>query len=112
MLSATDLGGAKAGGDSKLVFTILSAVADAERDRSRVPWGYRVGEAGELISIPAMQAALRWMQAMRAEGLALRAITNHMKAPACPSAMPGSETPSLPLLARRSRRVWIRMPET
>ena len=72
-LHMIDLGGDVTGnGVSKLVFTILSAVAEAERDRTRervaevkrdqrqrgrylggaVPWGYRVGEAGELVPDP------------------------------------------------------------
>src|SRR3977135_1133627 len=66
-LHMIDLGGDVTGnGISKLVFTILSAVAEPDRDRTRervaevkrdqrqrgrylggaVPWGYRVGEAG------------------------------------------------------------------
>src|SRR5215203_7060520 len=69
-LHMIDLGGDVTGnGISKLVFTILSAVAEAERDRTReritdvkrdqrtrgrflggtVPFGYRLGADGELI---------------------------------------------------------------
>src|SRR5215469_14107124 len=87
-LHMIDLGGDTTGnGVSKLVFTILSAVAEAERDRTReritevktdqrkrgrylggrVPWGYRVGAVGELVSV-------------REQGLALRAIAEQMKA--------------------------------
>ena len=99
-LHMIDLGGDTTGnGVSKLVFTILSAVAEAERDRTRervaevkrdqrqrgrylggaVPWGYRVGEAGELMPIPEQQAARR-MRKLRDQGLALRAIAEKMKA--------------------------------
>ena len=100
-LHMIDLGGDVTGnGVSKLVFTILSAVAEAERDRTReriaevkrdqrtrgrylggaVPWGYRVGERGELVPIPEQQAALKRMQKLREQGLALRAIADKMKA--------------------------------
>ena len=100
-LHMIDLGGDTTGnGVSKLVFTILSAVAEAERDRTRervaevkrdqrqrgrylggaVPWGYRVGEAGELVPIPEQQAAIRRMRKLRDQGLALRAIAEKMKA--------------------------------
>jgi putative DNA-invertase from lambdoid prophage Rac len=100
-LHMIDLGGDVTGnGVSKLVFTILSAVAEAERDRTReriaevkrdqrtrgrylggaVPWGYRVGEGGELVPIPEQQAALKRMQKLREQGLALRAIADKMKA--------------------------------
>ena len=96
-----DLGGDTTGnGVSKLVFTILSAVAEAERDRTRervaevkrdqrqrgrylggaVPWGYRVGDAGELVAIPEQQAAIRRMRKLRDQGLALRTIAEKMKA--------------------------------
>ena len=96
-----DMGGDTTGnGVSKLVFTILSAVAEAERDRSRervaevkrdqrqrgrylggaVPWGYRVGEDGALVPIPEQQAAIRRMRKLRDQGLALRAIADQMKA--------------------------------
>ena len=88
-LHMIDLGGDTTGnGVSKLVFTILSAVAEAERDRTRervaevkrdqrqrgrylggaVPWGYRVGEAGELVPIPEQQAAIRRMRKLRGPG--------------------------------------------
>jgi putative DNA-invertase from lambdoid prophage Rac len=99
-LHMIDLGGDTTGnGVSKLVFTILSAVAEAERGRTRervaevkrdqrqrgrylggaVPWGYRVGEAGELVPIPEQQAAIRRMRKLRDQGLALRAIAEKMK---------------------------------
>jgi putative DNA-invertase from lambdoid prophage Rac len=75
-LHMTDLGGDVTGnGISKLVFTILSAVAEAERDRIRerirdmkanqrkrrrylggiVPFGWRVGEDGALTEDPDQQ---------------------------------------------------------
>jgi putative DNA-invertase from lambdoid prophage Rac len=89
-----DLGGDVTGnGIAKLVFTILSAVAEAERDRIReriadvkrdqrsrgrylggtVPFGYRVGGGGELVEIPEQQEAIRTMSALRAS-MSLRAI--------------------------------------
>lgn len=100
-LHMIDLGGDTTGnGVSKLIFTILSAVAEAERDRTRErvaevkrdqrrrgrylggkpPFGWRVGEAGELTPVPKQQLALRRMRELRAKGLALRAIEAEMKA--------------------------------
>src|SRR6202012_5945003 len=87
-------------GVSKLVFTILSAVAEAERDRTREritevkrdqrtrgrylggvpPFGWRVGEDGQLVAVPEQQAALVRMRALRAEGSPLRAIAQQMAA--------------------------------
>ena len=87
-------------GTMTLTPALLSAVAEAERDRTRervaevkrdqrqrgrylagaVPWGYRVGEAGELVPIPEQQAAIRRMRKLRDQGLALRAIADQMKA--------------------------------
>jgi DNA invertase Pin-like site-specific DNA recombinase len=99
-LHMIDLGGDTTGnGVSKLVFTILSAVAEAERDRTReriaevkrdqrqygrylggtVPWGYRVGPVGELVPIPEQQAAIRQMRQLRDQGLTLRAIAEEMR---------------------------------
>jgi DNA invertase Pin-like site-specific DNA recombinase len=96
-----DLGGNVTGnGIAKLVFTILSAVAEAERDpireriadvkrdqRSRgrylggtVPFGYRVGENGELVEIPEQQEAIRTMSALRGDGMSLRAIAAQVHA--------------------------------
>ncbi len=101
-----DLGGDVTGnGISKLVFTILSAVAESERDRirSRVtetkadqkkrgrhlggsrPFGYRIekGEGdlrgGQLVPDEREQAAIVKMQIMRAEGKSLRAIAAAMR---------------------------------
>src|SRR3954465_1258352 len=79
-LHMIDLGGDVTGnGISKLVFTILSAVAEAERDRTREriaevkkdqrergrylggkpPFGWRVGAVGELVPVPEQQAAVK-----------------------------------------------------
>jgi DNA invertase Pin-like site-specific DNA recombinase len=98
-LHMVDLGGDVMGnGVSKLVFTILSAVAEAERDRIRervadvksdqrargrylggtVPFGWRVGKAGELIEVPEQQRAIRSMAEMRRGGASLRAIAGAM----------------------------------
>ena len=100
-LHMIDLGGDTTGnGVSKLIFTILSAVAEAERDRTREriaevkrdqrqrgrylggtpPFGWRVGGAGELVPVPEQQAALKQMRKLRAEGAPLRAIADKMKA--------------------------------
>jgi putative DNA-invertase from lambdoid prophage Rac len=94
-LHMIDLGGDVTGnGISKLVFTILSAVAEAERDRIRerirdvkadqrqrqrylggkLPFGWRVGQHGELVEVPEQQAALKRARKLRAKGLSLRAI--------------------------------------
>jgi DNA invertase Pin-like site-specific DNA recombinase len=94
-LHMIDLGGDVTGnGISKLVFTILSAVAEAERDRIReriatvkadqrargrylggiAPFGWRVGEEGELAEVPEQQAAIRTIRSLRAEGTSLRQI--------------------------------------
>jgi putative DNA-invertase from lambdoid prophage Rac len=94
-LHMIDLGGDVTGnGISKLVFTILSAVAEAERDRTRerirdvkadqrrrqrylggiVPFGWRV-ENGDLVEVPEQQAAITRARKMRAKGLSLRAIS-------------------------------------
>ena len=94
-LHMIDLGGDVTGnGISKLVFTILSAVAEAERDRIRerirdvkadqrqrqrylggkLPFGWRVGQDGELVEVPEQQAAVKRARKLRAKGLSLRAI--------------------------------------
>jgi len=98
-LHMIDLGGDVAtNGISKLVFTILSAVAEAERDRTREriaevkrdqrkrnrylggtpPFGWRVGEDGELALVEDQQQALGQMRALRAEGLSLRSVADRM----------------------------------
>jgi putative DNA-invertase from lambdoid prophage Rac len=94
-LHMIDFGGDVTGnGISKLVFTILSAVAEAERDRIRerildvksdqrkrnrflggtVPFGWKVDEDGRLIEVPEQQAVIREIVELRNEGLSLRAI--------------------------------------
>lgn len=98
-LHMIDLGGDVTGnGISKLVFTILSAVAEAERDRIRerirdvktdqrkrnrylggaVPFGYGLDD-GELIRDEPQQAAIVKMTAMRDAGSSLRQIEAAMK---------------------------------
>jgi putative DNA-invertase from lambdoid prophage Rac len=95
-LHMIDLGGDVTGnGISKLVFTILSAVAEAERDRIRerirdvkadqrkrrrylggiVPFGWRVDEDGALTEHPHQQRAIQRILQLRREGLSLRAIS-------------------------------------
>jgi putative DNA-invertase from lambdoid prophage Rac len=94
-LHMIDLGGDVIdNGISKLVFTILSAVAEAERDRTREritevkrdqrrrgrylggipPFGYEVGTDGALVPIPGMQNAITRMKRMRKQGKSLRTI--------------------------------------
>jgi DNA invertase Pin-like site-specific DNA recombinase len=100
-LHMIDLGGNVTGnGISKLVFTILSAVAEAERDRIReriadvkrdqktrgrflggtVPFGYRLDDTGELILHKSQQAAIREAVAMKTGGASLRAIADALQA--------------------------------
>ena len=100
-LHMIDLGGDVTGnGLSKLVFTILSAVAEAERDRIRErvstmkadqkrrgrylggikPWHCDVGEDGALVPVAERVAAIGDMQGMRAAGASLRAIAAAMTA--------------------------------
>ena len=100
-LHMIDLGGDVTGnGISKLVFTILSAVAEAERDRTReriadvkrdqrtrgrflggtVPFGYRLGADGELIPHEGEQEAIKEARMMKARGASLRAIAEALVA--------------------------------
>lgn len=100
-LHMIDLGGDVTGnGISKLVFTILSAVAEAERDRTReritevkrdqrtrnrflggyAPFGWQIGEAGELVEVPEQQAAIARMRQLRGTGHSLRAIADALAA--------------------------------
>jgi putative DNA-invertase from lambdoid prophage Rac len=95
-LHIIDLGGDVTGnGVSKLVFTILSAVAEAERDRIRerirdvkadqrrrqrylggiIPFGWQIGEDGALIEVPEQQRAIQRIVELRCKGLSLRAIS-------------------------------------
>jgi len=99
-LHMIDLGGDVTGnGISKLVFTILSAVAEAERDRIRdrikdvkadqkarhrylggtVPFGWKLGDDGELVPHAPEQAAICTMTELRKAGRSLRAIADQMK---------------------------------
>ena len=100
-LHMIDLGGHVTGnGVSKLVFTILSAVAEAERDRTRervaevkrdqrqrgrylggkVPWGGRSARRETCCPRPPSGRACQQMRQLRAEGASLRAISDKMKA--------------------------------
>ena len=94
-LHMIDLGGDVTGnGISKLVFTILSAVAEAERDRIRerirdvktdqrnrsrylggkVPFGWTVDSGGALIAHEEQQKAITRMKELRSAGHSLRSI--------------------------------------
>ena len=100
-LHLLDLGGDISGnGMSKLFLTIAAAFAEAERDRIRerigqakadqkarglylggtMPFGYRRGDAGELVPVDAEQEAIREMVTLRGQGRALRAIADAMRA--------------------------------
>jgi putative DNA-invertase from lambdoid prophage Rac len=79
---------------SEVVSTILDAVAEVERERAAavkadrkardrfrggtVPFGWRVGDGGELVEDAAEQAVVGRMRAMRVEGLSLRAICREL----------------------------------
>ena len=83
-----------------MFLTIAAAFAEAERDRIRerigqvkadqkargrylggkIPFGFRRGETGELVEVPAEQEAIREMVALRVQGKALRAIAEVMQA--------------------------------
>ena len=94
-------GGDRAGnGLSKLFLTIAAAFAEAERDRIRerigqvkadqkargrylggtVPFGFRLGENGELVEHETQQEAIREIVSLRAKGKALRAIAQAVAA--------------------------------
>jgi putative DNA-invertase from lambdoid prophage Rac len=98
-LHLLDLGGDIAGnGLSKLFLTIAAAFAEAERDRIRerigqskadqkargrylggiVPFGFRRGDDGELVSHEAEQEAIQEIVALRAQRKPLRAIAAAM----------------------------------
>ena len=121
-LHMIDLGGDTTGnGVSKLVFTILSAVAEAERDRTReciaevkrdqrqrgrylggiAPFGWHVGEQGELVPVPEQQRAIETMKRLRAKGLALRAIAEKVTAAGTPISHVGVKK-ALAAAARRT----------
>lgn len=96
-----DLGGddCTSNGISGLVFTIMSAVAQFERERTaeriadvkasqkargrflggqRAPFGYQVGEDGDLVENASEQALVARMRALRAEGMSYRKIAAEM----------------------------------
>lgn len=100
-LHMIDLGGdTTTNGISKLVFQILAAVAEAERDRTRekvtevkrdqrargrylggkLPYGFARGDNGELVEIPEQQKAIRKAKKLRDDGLSLRAIADALRA--------------------------------
>jgi DNA invertase Pin-like site-specific DNA recombinase len=100
-LHMIDLGGDVTGnGISKLVFTILSAVAEAERDRIRerirdvktdqrsrkrylggkVPFGWTVDADGALIENEGQQKAITRMKELRTAGHSLRSIATTLAA--------------------------------
>ena len=98
-LHLIDLGGDITNGMGKAFFTIAAAFAEAERDRIReriidvkrdqrqrgrylggaVPFGYRVGDDGELVEVPEQQAAIRRAVELCGASKSLRAITEAMQ---------------------------------
>lgn len=100
-LHMIDLGGdVTNNGISKLVFTVLSAVAEAERDRIRervkdikrdqrkrqrylggeVPFGFELTEEGTLVENLRQQDMIFRMCEMQEKGVSLRSIASAMKA--------------------------------
>ena len=100
-LHLIDLSGDVAGnGISKLFFTIISAVAEAERDRivqrildvkrdqkrrgrhlgGKRPFGFHIQDDGSLIEDQREQAAIGKIKAMKAEGASLRTIQAALQA--------------------------------
>lgn len=93
-----DLGGDVCNGIGKLVFTILSAVAEQERTRikeriseakqqmrddnryqgGKIPFGYRVDSHGQLIGDELQQRSLKFMKVQRDEGLSYREISKRL----------------------------------
>lgn len=89
---------------SRLVFGILSHVAQFEKERlaervaevkadqrkqgrylgGRKPFGYRVGDDGELVPIPEQQAAIKQMRKLHKQGHSLRAIASAVTAEGLP----------------------------
>ena len=99
-LHLIDLGGdVTENGVAKLTFTILSAVAEAERDRirerisdvkadqrkrarflgGRVPFGFVVSPDGALVNNPNEQVALETMKTLRTNGASLRKIARELR---------------------------------
>ena len=100
-LHMIDLGGDVTGnGIAKLVFTILSAVAEAERDRIReristvkadqktrgrylggtVPFGWEQGKDGDLRAVSGQQKAIAEIVDLKNAGFSLRAIAAKLEA--------------------------------
>ncbi len=93
-----DLGGDVCNGIGKLVFTILSAVAEQERTRIReriseakekmrsedryqggkIPFGYRVDSEGKLVEDELQQRCLKFMKVQRDEGHSYREISKRL----------------------------------
>ncbi len=109
-LHLLDLGGDISGnGLSKLFLTIVAAFAEAERDRIREriaqvkgdqkarrrflggnkPFGFTVGNDGELVADPGEQAAIKRMVALRRKGKTLRVIQAALEAKGHKLTVPG-----------------------
>lgn len=93
-----DLGGDVSNGIGQLVFTILSAVAEQERERIReriadvkltmrrekryqggnVAFGYRVGQNGKLVKDAKQQRCIAVMREKRKAGMSLRDISQYL----------------------------------
>lgn len=93
-----DIGEVTNDGIGKLIFTILAAVAEGERDRTiericevkkdqkergrylggDVPWGYVVAE-GALVESPDRAPAIDAMRTLRGQGMSLRRVAEEMR---------------------------------
>ena len=98
-LHLIDIGGNCVNGIGKLVFTILSAVAEMERDRLRErigeakaqmrregkyqggikPWGYEIAEDGELVPNQLQANYIKYMKKLRAQDMSYRKIAKQLK---------------------------------
>jgi hypothetical protein len=56
-----------------------AAPQSRSRPKGQAPFGWRRGEAGELITVPEQQAAIRQMRRMKDRGLSLREIAAAMR---------------------------------
>jgi DNA invertase Pin-like site-specific DNA recombinase len=100
-LHLIDLGGDVSGnGVSRMFMTMVAAFAEFERDRIRervtaskadqksrgrylggvIPFGFTIGDDGQLVPDPVQQKAIRKMHALRAKGSSLRDIQEAMAA--------------------------------
>ena len=100
-LHLLDLGGdVLTNGHARMMFTILSAVSEAERERVRervsdvkrdqkargrflggsVPFGYRLDQQNQLVPVQEEQDAIQTMKSLKSQGQSLRSIADAMTA--------------------------------